>query len=214
MTPSADQQDTTQPAATQPADTEKVSVVYRASEGDPPSVFWRGRTFIVDKPVMCDPHDEVEFGIIEAARGNPSFDVGGENKAKQRAADAERKAIEDAEVELAAINAAGEEIEQRQSTEMAQLEKRHQQERDEFLNGKEARAVQLRRIVRGSDGSDDLQTVDPDGHSPSGEAPPSSAPTPGGSIPMPPPTEPAAPAPAANQPPEPVLPEPANNEQV
>lgn len=167
MTPGSDDQspspapDAAAQAAPQPQpDTDPVSVIYRANEGDPVSTVWRGRTFIKDQPLMLDPRDEAEFGIIEAARGNPSFDVGGENKAEQRAEDARERERYAAKVELAGIDAAGEALEQQQTKEMAEIEQRHQSERDAFLNNNEKRAIALRRVIRGSDGSDDLQHAD------------------------------------------------------
>lgn len=211
------------PEAPAEKQTHKISIVYRDAE--PPVTTWRGKQFIKDVPQEFDEANEADFALIEAARGNPSFDVGGENKAEMRAQEQRALEVTTAQAELAGIDAEGSAIEQRQTAETNALEAQHSAEREAFLNGKEQRAMTLRRIIRGSDGSDDQHPVDDtssanapqadvigaDGRAQSGATPPLTPPPSQTNLPAPPPapgqgqpTDPAAPAPAANQSAEPV----------
>lgn len=138
----------------------KVSVVYRAGEGDPVTTVWRGHTFIHNQQVELDDEIEGEKELLEAARGNPSFDVDGESKADARDAAARKVSVNAAEAQLAILQNDGVALERRQETEMAALEARHQQERDSWLKINQPMEASLRATIRGTDGSDGNEPVD------------------------------------------------------
>lgn len=144
----------------EPKQTGKVKVVYRPKDGDPVSTTWRGRTFVKDQEVELDESVEADKGLLEAARGNPSFDVDGEDKAAARAEAARADVVAKAQAELAILEDQAHALEHTQEEEAVALERKHQADRDAFLNASEVRMVQLRQIIRGSDGSDDLHPVD------------------------------------------------------
>lgn len=135
----------------------KTQITYVAGPGDPPSVTWRGQTFVHGQPVEFDDGVPQQKDIIEAAQGNPSFNVGDEDKAKNRAEAERQRNVAFANSEIARITNEGMALEARQTQEMNDLEAKHQAERDAFLNANEQTVIAHRRTVRGSDGSDDNQ---------------------------------------------------------
>lgn len=138
----------------------KTTVTYKAGEGDPVSTKWRGRTFVHDQPVEVDSDVAADAELINAATGNPSFNVGDEDKAKLRDEAKNKQDVVAAEAQLAQIDNEAHEMEERHTREAAAMEQRHQHERDAFLNKNEPTAIELRRTIRGSDGSDDQHPVD------------------------------------------------------
>lgn len=102
-----------------------VPVVYNPGPGDPIAVTAYGKRFVAGHPVEIEDPD-----MIERARGNHSFDVDGEDKAKARE-DARTKAAEAAEAERKAVlERDEEEMEARHARERAQLESRQKREAD------------------------------------------------------------------------------------
>lgn len=137
-----------------------IEVIYRPAPGDPVSTTWRGRTFVKGQPVVLDDSIDADHDLIEAAKGNHFFDVDGESKIEAREAAQRTKETDAAKAEVAVLEERGQEMEQRHEAETHALEAKHQGERDAFLNANEKREAQLRAIIRGSDGSDDLEATD------------------------------------------------------
>lgn len=103
------------------------SVVYVPGPEDPASVVWNGKTFTAGQPVeITDPI------MIESAKGNPSFNVDGEDKAKAAEERREQEAADKVKAVEAQLEADWEKMRERHAGERDQLEKQQDAEMKAF----------------------------------------------------------------------------------
>lgn len=128
----------------------KQTVTYKAGEGDPRSVEWRGRRFHHNVPVELDDEKAADKELIEAAKGNVSFNVGDQDKAAEAAAASEARGKADAQAELAALDDEMSEMQKRHEEEKAALEAKQTAEVEAFKAKNAKRAEALHEMAGGS----------------------------------------------------------------
>lgn len=135
----------------------KVNVTYVPGEGDPKQTSWRGKQFYKGQAVELDDQNPHDRALIAAAKGNPAFNVGDEDKAADREKAMQQNEQNRAKMTLADIKEQDEAMKRRQKDEEEEMRARHKRERDDFEERMKPRREDAERVASGRSADDDGQ---------------------------------------------------------